>query len=213
MKYNPLTIPIPQLMLDHCERDPRGYPVPYVVFKDKTGKHHFKINDSEKSAICMVKTLCTICGQPMTKDDRWLVGGIASAFDKNGSYIDLPVHKECGHYALKVCPYLAIRNYNGKIDLEKMIKETEAVLHNPTIDQDRLPLFVFTRPTTVQYILKSNGVFIVPVKPYHEVQFWDEGQQITDLAEIINRLSGTKWEQYLIEIQKLPQYANTPQAL
>ena len=201
MKYDFLSVPIPQLMLDHCEKDPRGYPVPFVVLKDKDGKHHFKINDSHKSGICLVKGLCTICGQPMDKENRWLVGGIASAFDPNGSYIDLPVHKECGHYALKVCPYLAIRNYNGKIDLEKMQKEVDAVLYNPTVDQDRLPLFVFVRPTGIGYKLTDDGIYIKPFKPYLEIEFWDEGEEILSFSEVYNRIKGTKWEKYFTQIK------------
>lgn len=202
-------VPIPQLMLDHCERDPRGLPVPFVVLKDKDGKHHFKINDSEKSAICLVRGLCSICGQAMLSSNKWLVGGIASAFDPGGYYIDLPVHKECGQYALQVCPYLAVRNYNGKIDMMKLQQQLPTTqLHNPTVDQDRLPLFVFTRPSAISfYLRKPDGVLVKPNLPYLEVEFWDEGLQITDLSVVLNKIQNTKWEKYGAEIRKLPGYS------
>src|SRR5688572_14177289 len=137
-------IPMPQLMLDNCERDPRGLPVPFVVLKDEKGKHHFKINDSNKTILCIVKSLCTVCGTQMATGEKWLVGGIASAFDPKGYYIDHPVHKCCGMYALQVCPYLALRNYDSKtFDLDKLAAQVagNVLLNNPTVDQDRLPFF------------------------------------------------------------------------
>lgn len=198
------TIPIPQLMLDHCERDPRGLPVPYVVLKDEHGKHHFKINDGQKSFYCTTGSLCTICGTKMEKDNQWLVGGIASAFDENGVYIDLPIHKECGTYALQVCPYLAMRGYNGKIDMDKLNEyfEGKIKLVNPTVDQDKLPLFVFMRPPQIQYLFDGIDFRIAPVRPALEYEFWHEGQQITDFQTVKDKLFATKWQKYLKDIAR-----------
>ena len=143
----------------------------------------------------------------MANDNKWLVGGIASAFDPEGYYLDLPVHKECGHYALKVCPYMAVRNYDGKLDLEKLQKELKNVaLNNPTIDPDRLPLFVFTRATLIAFHFKGNDAYIKPKLPYQEVEFWDEGEEITNFPDIIIKLMGTKWQKYLDVIKTLPQF-------
>ena len=194
-------IPIPQLILNNCETDSRGLRVPFVVLKDKDGKHHFKINDSEKTIKCMKDQLCTICSTKMSYEDRWLVGGIASAFDKGGYYIDHPVHYECGKYALQVCPYLAIRNYNGKLDMIKLQEqfEGEFQLFNPTVDQDRLPFFVFIRPLNIAYFTSKtdlNDIKLKSLGPYHEVEIWDEGDKITDIEVIKKKLAGTKWEQY-----------------
>lgn len=196
------SVPVPQLMLDNCEVDPRGLPVPYVVLKDKDGKHHFKINYTEKTMTCIVGHLCTICGTRMKDEDRWLVGGIASAFDPKGYYLDHPVHYNCGVYALKVCPYLAIRNYNAKIDMIKLQEQlkNEYVLNNPTVDPDRLPFFVIARPESIYYASVGDNIAIVPKRPHLEAEFWDEGQQIEDLDEIKSRLVGTKWEKYLKDI-------------
>lgn len=194
------SIPIPELMDKHCERDPRGIPVPYVILKDKEGKYHFKINDSLKSVRCALNSLCTICGQELPENDAWLVGGIASAFDPQGCYVDLPVHKCCGEYALQVCPYLAIREYDSKIDMEKLknLFQGDFQLHNPTVDPDRLPLFVFLRP--VQLGLRfthDGGIRVIPInRNYHEVEYWRDGQKISN-DQVVNFLTGTKWEKYL----------------
>jgi hypothetical protein len=196
-------VPLPKLMDEHCERDPRGMPVPFVVLKDQAGKHHFKINDTEKTVQCMMGGLCTICGQKMSVHDRWLVGGIASAFDKRGFYIDHPVHQECAEYALKVCPYLASRNYDtNKTDLDKLQDKVKGavILVNPTVDTDRLPVFALIRPLQIMYFTSKADRTDIKVKalgPYHEVKFWDEGEEITDIEVVKQKLTGTKWEQYL----------------
>jgi hypothetical protein len=203
MKKNWKDIPIPELMNKFCERDSRGMPVPFVVLKDEAGKHHFKINDTAKTLQCIAGGLCAICGQKMRQDDRWMVGGIASAFDKNGIYIDHPVHKECAQYALQVCPYLASRNYDTtKTDLEKLAKKVvgSTILVNPTVDPDRLPLFVLLRPLQIGYFTSkqdSTDIRVKPFGPYHEVEFWDDGEQITDIEVVKMKLIGTKWEKYL----------------
>jgi hypothetical protein len=202
-KYNWKDVPLPELMDKFCERDPRGMPVPFVVLKDQNGKHHFKINDTEKTIQCMMGGLCTICGQRMSQYDRWLVGGIASAFDKQGMYIDHPVHYKCAEYALKVCPYLASRNYDAtKTDVDKLAQKINnaAILVNPTVDMDRLPMFALIRPLQIMYFTSKSDPTNIRVKglgPYHDVQFWDEGEQITDIEVVKQKLMGTKWEKYL----------------
>lgn len=199
--YDWKSVPMPENMKNFCERDKRGLPVPFVVLKDKEGNHHFKINDSHKTRICVFERLCTICGQIMNVNNRWLVGGIASAFDERGYYIDHPVHKECAEYALKVCPYLAVRNYNAKIDISKMedyFKDQGVLLQNPTVDFDRLPFFVLIRPLNIVYAAPKNSPDDIKVKalgPYHEIEFWCDGQQIV-LDDAIDKIKGTKWEKY-----------------
>lgn len=184
-------IPIPDLMLE-LQKDPRGLPVPYVVLKDNNGKHHFKVNDTKKQLKCLIHNLCSICGKPLEKD-IWLVGGIASAFDEYGGYVDTPVHEQCGHYALQVCPYLAYSGYDGKIDLDKMSKQLPGVhLYNPTVDPDRLPFFVFLKTTGI-LISHTN---VKPISPYLKIEYWNNGEQITDLTYLKSLLDNTKWEKY-----------------
>ncbi len=192
------TIPIPDLM-KNCELDPRGLPVPYVVLKDQNGKHHFKVNDQKKTINCIIGELCTICGTKMSRNNQWLVGGIASAFDPSGYYFDHPVHKECAEYALQVCPYLAYRNYTAKTDivkLQKQIKDT-VLLDDPTMDSDRLPLFVLIRPEEINLYGSINNIKVVPSRPALETEFWDNGERITDMEIVKSKLINTKWEKYL----------------
>lgn len=190
-------VPLPKLM-EGLERDFRGLPVPFVVLKDDKGTHHFKINDNRKSLMCVTNKLCHICGRGLEIDNMWFIGGPGSSFDQHGVYIDGPVHKECGIYALQVCPYLAYSGYHGNIDLEKMSKETGYILYNPTLDQDRVPFFVFGR--TEKYSISPNGYFF-PERPFKNTEYWNNGEIIFDIQEVKNLLKNTKWEKYLEKIK------------
>ena len=98
-------VPIPARMA-HLDRDRRGYPIFFMAYRDQQGRPHFTINDERKRQIVIARDLCSICGAPLLRG-RWFLGGDLSAFDANGAYIDPPMHDECVHYALRVCPYLA----------------------------------------------------------------------------------------------------------
>lgn len=171
-------VPLPDKMSD-LPRDERGYPVPYVVFKDNSGKYHFKINDSRKQFICSTEKVCSICGQPLN-EDLWLVGGQESAFNPRGAYGDSGIHYECGVYALQVCPYLAMTRYTAKTDIQKLTEQVdgEVVLWNPTQSDERLPFFVFIKVSDYDFnILTYN---IKPVCPYLEIEFWADGQRVSE---------------------------------
>ena len=98
------------------------FAIPYVVLIDPTGIPHFKANDETKVEKCINEKLCSICGDPLEKD-MWLIGGTLSAFHENGCYIDSPVHKECGIYALKTCPYMAYTQYIAKEGVSPKLQE------------------------------------------------------------------------------------------
>jgi hypothetical protein len=100
-------IPIPVYMQD-LERYRRGFTIPFIVLRDNTGKAHFQINDSLKVNQAINERLCAICGKPLGSD-MWLAGGPLSAFHPHGAYVDTPTHQECGNYAMRVCPYLAVK--------------------------------------------------------------------------------------------------------
>lgn len=155
--------------------------IPYVVFI-KDGVPQFKINDDRKTEECIEKKLCSVCGKPL-KEDMWLIGGKLSAFHPNGCYIDIPVHKECGEYSLKTCPYMAYTQYTVKPEnFRKLQKNTEdLMLINPTMDYTRLQYFVFTKISDYKVYRKSVFErFIYPVKPYLEIEYWKDGLKITE---------------------------------
>lgn len=172
------TVELPELMKD-LPLDKRGLPIPIIILKDKEGNYHFKINDTTIVEKCIADKLCSVCGKPMI-NDMWLIGGPLSAFHPNGVFGDSPVHKSCGEYALQVCPYLAVSTYNGKLnrELESGVFDGMAFV-NITQTQDRVPFFVFCRISGYNVSRRSIERYIVPVKPYLDVEFWNDGEKIT----------------------------------
>jgi hypothetical protein len=101
------------------ERDPRDYPIPFIVWRDRRGQPHFTINDHTKVAACLSKKLCSICGKRLDVD-MWFVGGSRALLHDDGALIDPPLHYDCAIYALQVCPFLAAMNYTKSIGARKL---------------------------------------------------------------------------------------------
>ena len=97
-------------------KDHRGYPIPWNVMRGEDGTAFFTVNDDRKAHRALREELCPICGERLGRW-RWFVGGPRSAFDPHGWYLDLPGHRECMHFALATCPYLAAPKYLGRVDV------------------------------------------------------------------------------------------------
>lgn len=188
-------VPIPHLM-QTLERDHRGYPIPFLVFRDTDNKPHFTINDEHTRQLCLINDQCAICGRTLFAA-RWLIGGPKSAFDPMGAYIDTPLHGDCMHYALQVCPYLWIKNYRGRIDAGTLdpAKIPEGVIgfQDNTMDPERPPLFVGVQFRKADYTHHPGGgvQYVKPRGPYRNVEYWSGGVQLsTAQGEMICRAAG-----------------------
>lgn len=169
-------IKIPTLMRD-LPKDKRGFPIPVILLKNKDGSPNFKVNDSRLTDICRKDGLCTICGKKLGSD-KWLVGGPESAFNPRGAFNDAPIHSSCGHYALRVCPYMAYTQYKRtKIDTEKL--EGVQILIDHTQTDERLEYFVFAKISGFKLSTNPFTQYIIPVKPYLEIEYWKDGLKIT----------------------------------
>jgi hypothetical protein len=178
------SVPIPPKM-QSLPKDQRGYPVPYTVLRVPTGfpapadtDYKFAVNAGERNMDCALHKLCTICGGGL-QDDTWLIGGPLSAFHPDGIFADLPVHRECGLYALKVCPYLAIPNYINLKNLNKLQKELgpKMILDRLTEQNTRLPFMCFVKVD--KYDVHPLSLLVKPKKPYLEAEYWNGGEIIT----------------------------------
>jgi hypothetical protein len=160
------------------QKDRRGYPVPFVVLRDVDGKPHFTINDSRRTLRTISERRCAICGGRLGRL-LWFVGGPRSAFHEHGGYTDTTLHHECMAYAMQVCPYLAMGNYNGRIDvgtldLDKL--EKGQVLLDPTQVYERPNLMVAVATKSVEVRVRENYLpILVPGRPYIHVEFWQDG--------------------------------------
>lgn len=190
-------IVLPELMQKHCNLDQRGLPIPFVVFIDQENQSHFKVNDIEKTNICIAEDKCSICGQVMS-EDKWMIGGPRSALHKNGAYIDTPVHRSCGAYALQVCPYLAYTSYTAKTDIEKLQKKIagNVLLSDNTVDQNRVPLFVFAHTSGIE--VNKSSMYIYPNRPFLNMEYWNDGEQLDqdEALTILNNYSKKHYDIY-----------------
>jgi hypothetical protein len=159
----------------------KGLVIPYIVMVED-GKPFFKVNDSLIVHKCIKERLCSVCGGKLD-NDKWLIGGPASAFHKQGVYADIPVHKERAVYSLTTCPYMAYTQYTAKGGVSEKLKKEfpDVAFYNPTMDSTRLQYFVVVK--ILDYLTSPNQL-IHPLRPYFEIEYWKDGKQIT-IEEVI----------------------------
>ena len=168
-------IPIPARMR-YLPRDRRGYPIPFIVFRDTDRNPHFTINDDQRRAFVLKHDRCGICNHALFRG-RWYVGGPASAFDPRGAYLDPPMHHECAEYALQVCPYLAAPSYSRLIDGKTLDPEKAdaTIVLDATVDNTRPDFSVAVM--AIGHRITAEG-YIVPKRPYRRVEIWKHGKRL-----------------------------------
>jgi hypothetical protein len=167
-------VPIPERMAQ-LPRDPRGYPIPFIVLRDADNRPHFTINDTTSVEFAIRHDLCAICGSKLFRG-RWFVGGTGSAFHEHGAYIDGPVHGDCAEYALQVCPYLAAPKYAGRLDaktLDPAKLPASIILKDNTLDPRRPEHFVAVLATGQR---RTGHGHFVPKRPYLAASVWKGGE-------------------------------------
>ena len=179
-------------------KDKRGYPVPYNVLRGRDGQPIFTVNDDQKAWRCVREERCPICGGKLGRW-RWCAGGPLSAFHPNGFYYDLPMHRDCVEYAMKVCPYLAMPKYlGGRLDAYSAENAPENVaLVDVTSIPERPEIFVAlcgdTFETRDRFPLTP---LLRPMKPWHGWTFWRHGKELNtyDALPYLQNALGQDWQ-------------------
>lgn len=170
-------------------RDPRGFPIPFIVMIDKTGTPQFTINDMRRTTECRRKGLCAICGKrferhPVTqRPEMWFVGGSRCFLHELGAFLDPPLHLECAEYALVVCPFLAARSARWRnIDDAKLspggLPEGMAILRDKHVQPDLPERFGLGRTYAYKFRedVPQHGFYIV--EDWSHVEWWRGGERI-----------------------------------
>jgi hypothetical protein len=187
------SVPLPESM-SGLPRDRRGYPIPWIVLRDRTGRPHFTINDSRKVKECGKFGLCGICGKPLGKHNpknphkgAWFVGGPASFYMDRGAFLDPPMHRECATYALTVCPYIANPSYGKRIDdatlkAEHVPEGTAIIAHDGHTLNDKPPLFILGLARRWESFEPAPGQTLFKVRNYkHDwvvLSAWKDGEEL-----------------------------------
>jgi hypothetical protein len=177
-------IPIPFNLLTN-DRDRRGLPIPFIVYRDMNGVPHFTVDNVSALNLVLAKRLCGLCGKPLKMGQMWLIGGPLSAFHEDGLYIEPPAHEECARYAVQVCPFIAASNYSRRIEAKTLkadsLHET-AQIHDNQMAPPRPLFFALTRTSGIKLIDPQDGSgqhHIQPRRPWKEIEFWQNGERIT----------------------------------
>lgn len=190
-------VPIP-FNLSKNDRDRRGFPIPFVVYRDVRGVPHFTVDDTVKLNQALTEKLCALCGKKLKLGQLWLISGPEAAFLDDGLYTTPPAHEECARYAIQVCPFLAVPTYSKLIEDKTLkpeaIHDTVAV-HNDQIAPPRPPLLVLSRTSAITLINADDGSgkkYVAPRRPWKDVEFWRHARQISHAqARVIAAETGT----------------------
>ena len=131
---------------------------------------------------CLIEDKCSICGTKLLPV-RWFAGGPLSAFHPHGSYIDPPLHRDCLHYALKVCPWLALPSYTKGLELRTLREpHPEMLFVDNTMIADKPVVFVCVGADgqSVKHQPEPLPTYIRPNRPYRAVEFWKDGRQLPE---------------------------------
>lgn len=175
-----LLVPIPKRMRT-LERDQRGYPVPFIVLRDKTGRPQFTINDVRRTEEARTKRLCSICGKRLGRS-VWFIGGSRCFTHAHGGFVDGPTHEECSFYAIRVCPFLAAPSYAKRID-DKLLAEDATpdgllLATVPHMLPDRPERFGLGETSNYEVFFAPRQGWLYRASTWDYVSWWQHGQEV-----------------------------------
>jgi hypothetical protein len=183
------SVEVPKLMRT-LPKDHRGYPIPFIVLRDKAKQPHFPINDVARVVECGRKRLCGICGKRLNpKALSFVIGGPASALHERGAYLDPPMHEECARYAIRVCPYLGAPVYGRMIEDRKLAdaqRPAGVVIGIASeVIEDRPAMFGLVGSPSWEVVSAAPGhcVFRLP-GPAAVLEWWHAGERVQDERDI-----------------------------
>ncbi len=175
--------PLPALPLHMRDlpRDVRGLPIPAMVQYDKAGKPLFPVIDMQKWATLARGRRCGICGRPMRAQlGYWFVGG-PMAIERR-MFTDLPMHRECAVYSLRVCPFLALPRFRYILH-DVTMPDGTATNINEHVSTKRPERFGLAR--TMEYkphLIVSqghpNGTPMLQAAAFDTCEWWRHGERI-----------------------------------
>lgn len=199
-----MTASIPPCMA-HLPLDEPGYPIPWSVFTDQSGRPHFTINDDRKRFECFVRDVCPICARKLNRG-RWFIAGPMSAFHPNGAFADPPMHFECMRYAATGCPYLAAPRYAKRIDDRTLSADDRPpLLLDHTVISRRPDVFIAVLARGQRLTGPEYSPNVIPSRPYIRVEYWRHGTQLHPaVGKALIDAERPSWPQLIEERKREP---------
>jgi len=162
-------------------KDHRGYPIPFIVMRDKSGQPQFTINDFFKVRDCHAKRLCAICGKRLN-EGFWFIGGSRCFLHEHGAFVDPPTHYECAEFAMRVCPFLAARKYTKRIDAKKLKRENIPDTYDLVLVEGMPPAlperFGLGHSSNYALLRRGPGDDLHIIDHWNYIEWWKNGERI-----------------------------------
>jgi len=167
MRKELLSTPIPPRLAAR-PRDRRGFPIPYGTLCADDGTPDFRVTDIERWIDAVNRRLCGLCGCTLGRRLAF-VGGTRS--HESRTFTDLPMHRECAEYALRVCPYLAMPNMTHA---QKVTAQAEFLLASAFVTSERPERFALGITTGFD-VLQHGVEYLLRAQPWLESVWWKDG--------------------------------------
>jgi hypothetical protein len=155
-------------------RDPRGFPIPWFVYRDVTGAADFRIISPGKIQLAVRRDLCWVCGGKMSSRKCFVIGPMCTL---NHISAEPPMHKACAIFSATNCPFLTeprMRRNEKNLPADGYTLEG-AKMHNP----GAVAVWV---TDTFTLMPVDNGVLFKMGEP--EYVRWYTGAKLATRAEV-----------------------------
>lgn len=154
----------------------RGMAIPFVQNIGPDGVPDFKVTERDVLKRCLENKLCGLCGNKLDKTIYWI--GCPEELEKK-QFREPPMHKECGEYALQVCPFLSKAEHQYSNARFKYLPKDQ--IADNTFNPDGEKATVFHLVGAAGYGVISEGPFLISVLyQLLEIENWWNGKKLTD---------------------------------
>jgi hypothetical protein len=157
-------------------RDSRGYPIAATVDVTRL-PIDFTITDPVIWMRFVQTRLCGVCGVPLGAHKAFVGGPLSMA---NRVFYDLPMHRECAEYSLRVCPYLAAPRFAHR-------RKVPDGVHVIAVASDTRPNEFGLAIARNYHLVEVNGDVVLRAHRWEApIEWWSRGER-TDEPAIARR--------------------------
>lgn len=161
----------------------KGWPVPwFVTERTDDGDWDFRATDPDRVAQAIGGRRCWVCGDRLGAHLCFAIGPMCAI---NRTTSEPAVHRECGEWSVKVCPFMVSpRARRNKKGLPEDVARGDYVAGNMI---ERNPGVIALWMTRSFHVIRAHGILIRLGEP-EEVSWWSEGRPATR-AEVDHSVS------------------------